>query len=346
MNWSGSTARRCGAAVALAATATLMLPLAANAQTRYERSLAGIRLNSQSTSVLRLYGNPNEVVIGNTGVRLPPQGGQGGQGQQGTGFPGAPGAFPGSGFPGTPGAPGAFPGSGFPGASGPARGPSASGLSAGGAASVGPRGPAGPQGRGFPGAPGGFAGAAGLPQGPGGFPGGPGGFPGGFPGAPPGAGEFGDGTGFPGSGFPGSGFPGSGFPGAGGVGGGIGAFGQTTSTLARQQEVTWIYNRKSGNDIVSYEFLIGPSGQVIQIRALGYTGPVRTSRGIKLGSDYRDVVRAYGYPESHFMSNGILVADYKNKAHAQFQFQNRAGQQGDPLKGGYKIIAITIASFE
>ena len=156
------------------------------------------------------------------------------------------------------------------------------------------------------------------------FPGGPG-FPGGFPGAP-------GGPGFPGG------------PG-GGPGMGMGPFGQTTSSMARQQEVTWIYNRKAGKEVVSYEFLIGPSGQVIQIRALGYTGPVRTARGVKLGSDYRDVVRLYGYPEGHMKPGNILVADYKNKAHVQFQFQNQRGQ-GDPLKGGYKVIAITIAAIE
>jgi hypothetical protein len=200
-------------------------------------------------------------------------------------------------------------------------------MGMGAAAGVGPRGPAGPQGLGF-GRQGGFPGAPGAEFGPppdgGDFPGGPG-FPGGFPGAP-------GGPGFPGG------------PG-GGPGMGMGPFGQTTSSMARQQEVTWIYNRKAGKEVVSYEFLIGPSGQVIQIRALGYTGPVRTARGVKLGSDYRDVVRLYGYPEGHMKPGNILVADYKNKAHVQFQFQNQRGQ-GDPLKGGYKVIAITIAAIE
>jgi hypothetical protein len=116
-----------------------------------------------------------------------------------------------------------------------------------------------------------------------------------------GGGPYGGGGGGPyGGGGPG-GFGGfGGFGGGGGGGGATGAFGNTTSQAARQQEVTWIYNRqtppKTGN-IVSYEFLIGPTGRVIQIRTIGYSGGnVKTARGIKLGSTYRDIVRLYGYP--------------------------------------------------
>jgi hypothetical protein len=165
-------------------------------------------------------------------------------------------------------------------------------------------------------APGGMGGPMGMPS--------PGGMPGGedFPGAGPG---------------------GMGMPGA--PGGGVGQFGQTVSTLARQQEVTWIYNRKIKNNLVSYEFLIGPGGNVSQIRVSGYTGgDSRTKRGVSLGSTYKQVVALYGYPEEHYQVGRILVASYRNRNHVQFQFLNNRSL--DPMSPGNKVVAITIATVE
>lgn len=277
----------------------------------YERALAGIRLNSTAKTVLAKYGNPNEVVIGDVGARQ-------------------------SGVPGAPGTPGAAQG-----------GPDETGGFQGAPVS------------GFPGAPTGFSGPAGslpgLGKAGGGAPmmgGGEGGFPGqpsGFPGAP---------TGFPGApgGFPQGGYggPEEGVRGgAGGFGGGtVGPFGNTQSTVAREQEVTWIYNRKTYDkkgaaQLVSYEFLIGPSGQVEQIRVSGYTGGnVRTSRSIGLGSTYRDVIRAYGFPEEHAAYGNVLVASYRNRAHVSFQFLNDRVLSGNAINPGNKVIGITIATVE
>jgi len=214
-----------------------------------------------------------------------------------------------AGFPGSAGAPGTA-GGGLP------------PLGFGGAGKGGETG--------FPG-----AGGVGFPRGPGGFPG----APGGFPGAP--------------GGFPGGGDDTSGAPGAGGFGGGstVGPFGNTQSTVAREQEVTWIYNRKvndkkGASQLVSYEFLIGPSGQVEQIRVSGYTGGnVRTNRGIGLGSTYREVIATYGYPEEHAAYGSVLVASYKNRAHISFQFLNDR-VSGNVINPGNKVIGITIATVE
>jgi hypothetical protein len=110
--------------------------------------------------------------------------------------------------------------------------------------------------------------------------------------------------------------------------------------------VTWIYNRKINNNLVSYEFLIGPSGQVVQIRVSGYYGGnSRTRRGVALGSTYKDVVQKYGYPEEHYQVGRILVASYRGRAHAQFQFlMDRP--QSNPMATGNKVVAITIATVE
>ncbi|MES2463392.1 MAG: hypothetical protein V4671_22695 [Armatimonadota bacterium] len=299
----GSAAATAGTALFALATLGTATQAAAPA---YEKSLAGIRLSTTSKSVLARYGNPNEIVIGDVGIRQGPNNGQGQPGSDPNGGPGGPGSssLPPLGNPGGFGSPGGFsPDGGPPGDVGGGKSP------------------------GFPGSPGGFPGA-----------------PGGF--------------GAPGGGFPGGDESGrGGFPGGGGLGSGaggpaVGAFGQTQSTFARQQEVTWIYNRKftdkkGAQQLVSYEFLIGPSGIVSQIRVTGYTGGnTKTSKGIGLGSTYRDVVRVYGYPEEHAVYGTTLVASYRNRAHISFQFLNDRVIKNNVINPGNKVIGITIATVE
>jgi hypothetical protein len=294
----GSAAATAGTALFALATIGTATQAAAPA---YEKSLAGIRLSSTSKTVLARFGNPNEIVIGDVGIRQGPN-----TGQNPSGDPNAPGGSGSSSLP-------------------PLGGPSAFGT------------------------PGGFSNPdAGAPGegGRGVSPGGGFGAPGGGFGAPPGAG-------FPGA--PGDDGKG-GFPGGGGLssGGGptVGAFGQTQSTFTRQQEVTWIYNRKftdkkGAQQLVSYEFLIGPSGYVSQIRVTGYIGGnAKTQRGITLGSTYRDVVRAYGYPEEHAVYGTTLVASYRNRAHLSFQFLNDRVIKNNVINPGNKVIGITIATVE
>lgn len=302
MAWR-NTARFCGAALAVASISAATVRQA-QAQD-IERVLAGIRLGSKSTTVLAKYGNPNDVVIGDVGIRPTGPGNFQGQGQGNNGngeqLPGLPGS---SGFPGQP--------------------PGTGGIGAFGMPNNIPGAPGGP---GYPdGDKGGFGGP--VP-----FGGAPGGAPGGFPGFPgqPGAAPYGSGNPDDATGAPGA---------------NVGAFGNTFSSFAPQQEVTWIYNRKVSNNLVSYEFLIGPNGDVSQIRVIGYTGAgVKTKRGIGLGSTYKDVVRIYGYPEEHAQYGRILVANYKKNYHLSFQFLNESGQ-ANLLAGGNKVIAITIATVE
>ena len=289
-------ARWCGITLAALSISTVVTVRPASAQ-EIERLLAGIRLGSRGTTVLAKYGNPNDVVIGDIGIRQAPLSAnppaQGGQ-------EGAPGGAMG----GAPSPAGAMSTMG--------QAPKHSMMGGGALPS-------------FPGAPGG-----------------------GF-----GDGEsksFGDPRGSSGGGFGGgASFPGmsGGMSGEGGAGGGgVGAFGQTVSPLANEQEVTWVYNRKVGNNVVSYEFLIGPSGDVSQIRVSGYTGGnSNTKRGIHLGSTYKDVVRIYGYPEEHQQVGNVLIASYKQHAHVSFQFLNQSGQT-NVFSPGNKVIAITIATVE
>jgi len=205
-----------------------------------------------------------------------------------------------SGYPGAGGS-----SSGYPGASGGSSGgyPGSSGSYPGSSGSPGALpGFSGGSSSGYPGASG--SSSSGYPGSSGGYPGSSGGYPGS-------SGSPGSSGGYPGS----SGSPGSpgGYPGAAGVGG-------APLGPPPKPDVTWVYNRPNGG---SLEFTISPDGRVIQIRATGFTGSVRTARGVTLGQKYSDVISKYGNPGNTFIEGPIINADYKDSVHAAFQFYNQ-----------------------
>ena len=73
---------------------------------------------------------------------------------------------------------------------------------------------------------------------------------------------------------------------------------------------------------------------MIQIRATGYRGFVRTNRGIQLGVKFSQVLLAYGNPEKQDYDGPILSADYTDRSHVGFQFYNQ------------RLVGITVASVE
>ncbi len=175
----------------------------------------------------------------------------------------------------------------------------------------------------------------------GGQPGAPSLSPGALPGfgaAPPelggggpgfGGGSMGGGPGFGGGGRPG--FGGGGQTGAGSQGGlgqnGTGA----AATDPSSGEVTWIYDRPGGSDL---EFTFSSDGRVVQIRATGYQGPVKTAKGIGLGAKYGAVIAKYNYPETQEQDGSVLTARYTERSHAAFQFYNQ------------RVVAIIVAAVE
>ncbi len=116
-------------------------------------------------------------------------------------------------------------------------------------------------------------------------------------------------------------FPGApgGSPGGAGIPGGAGA---ARRSAPPKQPVTLIYDRPNGG---SLEFTISPDKRVIQIRETGYVGAYGTSRGIKLGTSYAQVVARYGYPEDHLHSRARLSARItKTRCTAGFSFWIRS----------------------
>ncbi|MDI6829223.1 MAG: hypothetical protein QME62_12145, partial [Armatimonadota bacterium] len=97
-------------------------------------------------------------------------------------------------------------------------------------------------------------------------------------------------------------------------------------------EVTWIYRFPKNHTL---EFIINPDGIVIQIAAFGVDWPgIGTSKGIKLGSTYKDVILKYGYPESHQKSGAQMVTKYIEKNRVAFTFL------------GKTVVGITIALWD
>jgi len=105
---------------------------------------------------------------------------------------------------------------------------------------------------------------------------------------------------------------------------------QTPTTPVRQ-EYTWIYDRPDGT---SLEFTLSQDGRVVQIRATGYKGNSKTSKGIALGANYGSVIERYGYPETQDFEGAILTAYYTERDHVAFQFYNQ------------KLVGIIVAAVE
>ncbi|MEN6370998.1 MAG: hypothetical protein ABFD64_03210 [Armatimonadota bacterium] len=118
----------------------------------------------------------------------------------------------------------------------------------------------------------------------------------------------------------------TGAPGAPGTSGNNG----TQQNQPTESTVSWTYDLQSGTTL---EFLISESGRVIQI-TVGGDQPFalsKTSKGIKLGSYYKDVIFKYGYPEKQQSLGRFLMAKYTDKHRCLFIFLEK------------KLVGITIA---
>ena len=92
----------------------------------------------------------------------------------------------------------------------------------------------------------------------------------------------------------------------------------------------WIYNRPGG---VTLAFIINEDGRVAQISVSSSKAfpAARTSRGVTIGTDYKRVLTAYGWPQTELMGGYYVETYYTKNHHASFTF----------VKG--KLVRITIA---
>jgi hypothetical protein len=128
--------------------------------------------------------------------------------------------------------------------------------------------------------------------------------------------------GLPGMPMPGMtipGMPGQGMPGT-----------QTVQPAITEQQVTWTYDLPNG---ITVEFIISETGSVVQI-TVGGDQPFassRTSKGTKLGSNYKEVIFKYGYPEGQSYAGRFLRVSYADRHRVVFTLL------------GKKVVGITIA---
>ena len=104
-------------------------------------------------------------------------------------------------------------------------------------------------------------------------------------------------------------------PPAGGGGGGGGAAASTTAEN-RILYTRWIYNRPTSR----YGFIMDKFQRVIQIEAVGLVdSSVRTSRGIRFGSTFEDVIRAHNVPDAYEIAGESMVLRYLVRDHVAFR---------------------------
>ncbi len=105
--------------------------------------------------------------------------------------------------------------------------------------------------------------------------------------------------------------------------------GMPQQTQAGGREVIWVYNFAKNKTL---EFILDSKGLVLQIAAFGveWSG-MKTAKGITLGDTYKEVILAYGFPESHSISGINMVLRYANSDRVAFTLV------------GNQVVGITIA---
>lgn len=285
-----------------------------------ERTLAGITVGKSWDHVVKLYGQPNEIVVGLQASASAPMMGAGMPGMmQGAGMPGmmGPGMMgPGMMGPGMMG-PGMM-GSGMPGMMGPGMmGSGMPGMTQGARPGAGM--PGMMPGAGMPGMMG-----SGMPgmMGPGMM--GPGMGP--MPGMRPAgtATPMGGPVGPQGGVFP--------LPGIPGAGAGMPGATPSPQITVSPDKMLWIYRLKGG--ITLRVTLAQADGRVVEVSVSGNKWEkARTSKGITLGSSYTDVLNAYGWTEETSTSGDYMFCRYDSTYHVVFGIR-----QSDK-----KVVSITIS---
>jgi hypothetical protein len=121
--------------------------------------------------------------------------------------------------------------------------------------------------------------------------------------------------GLPGGGGPGGG-GGQGGPQLGGAGGGGGLGGGTETETDRTLYTRWVYRRGSSR----YAFVVDKFNRVVQIETIGLSdGRVETSRGIRFGSTFADVIKKYNVPDAYEISGDSIVVRYLVRDHVAFK---------------------------
>lgn len=117
--------------------------------------------------------------------------------------------------------------------------------------------------------------------------------------------------------------PGGGGPPGGGRGGGMGPAGGGGGDGAKVLYTRWIYRRGPSK----YGFILDKFNRVVQVEAIGMNdGRVRTSKGIKFGSTFGDVMKKYATPDGYEINGDNIVMRYLVRNKVAFRL-SRLGEK-------------------
>lgn len=137
----------------------------------------------------------------------------------------------------------------------------------------------------------------------------------------------------PGASAPGMMAPGGGRPGMGGQmgapagGGGMMGGGETGNKVLYTR---WIYKRGPSK----YGFILDKFNRVVQVEAIGMNDPkVRTSKGIKFGSTFGEVMNKYQTPDGYEINGDSIVLRYLVRNKVAFRLSRLAEKKPHVVTG-------------
>lgn len=103
----------------------------------------------------------------------------------------------------------------------------------------------------------------------------------------------------------------------------ISAFGKINSTPDNYDNLFWIYKYKTYTIKVS----INSSSNIDSISLMGQSSPFYTSKNIKLGSNYSDVIQKYGIPNYKVEYENSIILNYNNAIEFTISKSNKVPMQ-------------------
>ena len=117
----------------------------------------------------------------------------------------------------------------------------------------------------------------------------------------------------------------------------ITSFGRINSTVSNEDQIVWVYNYKT----YKVKFKLNDFSSVGSITLEGSSSNYKTSKNIKLGSFYSDVIKVYGMPDHEYENDSIIKLVYRDE---NLSFIVR--KNNDKFKSSYKVFSIELNSIE
>ena len=117
----------------------------------------------------------------------------------------------------------------------------------------------------------------------------------------------------------------------------ITSFSRINSSVESENQIIWVYNYKT----YKVKFKLNDFSSIGSIILEGSTSIYKTSKNIKLGSFYSDVIKAYGMPDHEYENDAIIKLMYRNE-NITFIVQ----KNNNKFKSSYKVTSIELNSIE